>query len=111
MSDAESCRIDVWLWRARFYKSRGLAAKAVEAGGFRLTREPLRAALEKPSRLVRPGDVLVFPMGARWRAIRVLTLGERRGPAAEARELYETVGGSAIRDFVGEGLRSPLAST
>ena len=64
MSEAgESCRIDVWLFRARFFKTRGLAARVVESGGARLQRGASRLALDKPSRLVRVGDVLTFPQG------------------------------------------------
>ena len=88
--DAEgaSCRIDVWLWRARFFKTRSLAARIVEDGGVRLLRGESRAPVEKPSRAVRCGDVLMFAQGSRWLAVKVEALGERRGPAPEARELY-----------------------
>ena len=57
---AEGCRVDVWLWRARFFKTRSLAARVIEDGRVRLTRGPIRAPLDKPSRLVRCGDVLTF---------------------------------------------------
>jgi ribosome-associated heat shock protein Hsp15 len=86
--DAESCRIDVWLWRARFFKTRALAARFVEQDGVRLRRGATRIALEKPSRQVRIGDVLTFPLGSKYIAARVENLGERRGPAAEARQLF-----------------------
>jgi ribosome-associated heat shock protein Hsp15 len=85
---AEACRVDVWLWRARFFKTRSLAARAVEEGGVRLTRGGVRIAVDKPSRAVRAGDVLVFPVAARWLAVRIEALGARRGPASEARALY-----------------------
>ena len=85
---AAACRVDVWLWRARFFKTRSLAARVVEEGGVRLTRGGARIALDKPSRTVRAGDILVFPIGARWAAVRVERLGARRGPANEARALY-----------------------
>lgn len=84
----DACRIDVWLWRARFFKTRSLAARIVEDGGVRLQRGGARAPVDKPSRAVRCGDVLTFAQGAKWVAVRVEALGERRGPAAEARELY-----------------------
>ena len=84
----ESCRIDVWLFRARFFKTRGLAARVVESGGARLQRGAARLALDKPSRLVRVGDVLTFPQGARFISLRIEGLGERRGPAAEARLMF-----------------------
>ena len=84
----EACRIDVWLWRARFFKTRSLAAKAVEEGRIRLSRSGLDSRLDKPSRTVRPGDGLVFALGGRLVAVRVEALGERRGPATEAKALY-----------------------
>jgi len=82
------CRIDVWLWRARFFKTRSLAARIVEDGGMRLTRGGARTPVDKPSRAVRPGDVVLFAQGPRWLAVRVEALGVRRGPATEARGLY-----------------------
>ncbi|WP_333587659.1 RNA-binding S4 domain-containing protein [Phenylobacterium sp.] len=85
---AETCRIDVWLWRARFFKTRSLAARFVEDGRVRLTRAGQETRLDKPSRSVRPGDGLVFAVGGRVTAVRVEAMGERRGPPAEARGLY-----------------------
>lgn len=82
------CRVDVWLWRARFFKTRSLAAQAVEAGRIRLSRSGQDLRLDKPSRAVKPGDGLVFAVGGRLTAVRVEAVGERRGPAAEARALY-----------------------
>jgi ribosomal 50S subunit-recycling heat shock protein len=88
MSEA-SCRIDVWLWRARFFKTRSLAARYVDEGRVRVTRlGGDEARLDKPSRPVRPGDGLVFALGGRLVAVRIEALGERRGPANEARGLY-----------------------
>ena len=91
MSD-DACRIDVWLWRARFFKTRSLSAKFVEEGRVRLTRhghDEIR--LDKSSRTVRPGDRLVFAVGGRLIAVIVEALGERRGPPAEARTLYSSL--------------------
>ncbi len=84
----DACRIDVWLWRARFCKTRTLAAKVVEDGRVRLTRTGQETRLDKPSRTVKVGDSLVFALGGRLTAVRVEALGERRGPPAEARGLY-----------------------
>jgi ribosome-associated heat shock protein Hsp15 len=89
----ETCRVDVWLWRARFFKTRSLAAHIVEAGGVRLMRGGARTPLDKPSRGVRPGDVLTFAQGPRWMAVKVEALGVRRGPAREARGLYGVMEG------------------
>lgn len=85
---SESCRADVWLWRARFFKTRGLAARTIEAGGVRVTRGAIRASVDKPSRTLRVGDVVVFERERRWIAARVEDFGERRGPASQARALY-----------------------
>lgn len=83
-----SCRIDVWLWRARFAKSRSLAAAMVERGAVRLTHNGMQTRLDKPSRSVHVGDGLVFALGGRLIDLTVEALGERRGPAEEARTLY-----------------------
>ena len=89
MSDAaDSCRVDVWLWRARFFKTRTLAAKVVEDGRVRLTRAGQESRLDKCARPVKVGDALVFALGGRLIAVTVAALGERRGPPAEARLLY-----------------------
>ncbi|MDZ4052844.1 MAG: RNA-binding S4 domain-containing protein [Phenylobacterium sp.] len=84
----ETCRIDVWLWRARFFKTRTLAAAFVESKRVRLTRAGQENRLDKPSRTVRAGDQLVFAIGGRVTAVTVEGMGERRAPPAEARTLY-----------------------
>jgi ribosome-associated heat shock protein Hsp15 len=94
MSEA-SVRIDIWLWRARFAKTRGLAADLVERGAVRLTHQGRQSRLDKPSRCVHPGDELVFVAHQRITALRVEALGERRGPAEEARALYTLMGDDA----------------
>jgi ribosome-associated heat shock protein Hsp15 len=91
VSEQAACRIDLWLWRARFFRSRSLAQRFVEAGGVRLTRGGREQRLDKASRTVVAGDLLVFALGPKLVAIRVLELGERRGPATEARGLYEAL--------------------
>lgn len=83
-SAEEGLRIDKWLWRARFFKTRALAAKLAASGKLRVNS--VRTA--RASRAVRPGDVLTFAQGERIRVVRVEALGERRGPAAEAAALY-----------------------
>jgi ribosome-associated heat shock protein Hsp15 len=92
----DACRIDVWLWRARFFKTRSRAARVVEDGGVRLLRGQARAPVDKPSRPVRCGDVLSFAQG--WVAVKVEALGERRGPAPEARALYSALAGATGAD-------------
>lgn len=81
-------RVDVWLWRARFAKTRAAATRLVSEGGVRLIRDGASRQLEKPSTEVSAGDALIFPQGAGLRAVRVEALAERRGPPAEARTLY-----------------------
>ena len=83
-----SCRIDVWLWRARFAKTRSLAAAMVERGAVRLTHNGVQTRLDKPSRTVHVGDTLVFAVGGGLMELTVEAPGERRGPAEEARALY-----------------------
>jgi ribosome-associated heat shock protein Hsp15 len=85
---ADACRIDVWLWRARFCKTRGLAARMVAEGRVLISRGGGVTPLDKPSRMVRPGDGLVLTIGDRRAAVRIEALGARRGPAPEARALY-----------------------
>lgn len=84
----DSCRIDLWLWRARFARTRSVAADMVERGLIRLTHHGVQTRLDKPSRSVHPGDELLFAQGGRLVAVRVVQLGERRGPPEEARALY-----------------------
>jgi ribosome-associated heat shock protein Hsp15 len=84
----ETCRIDVWLWRARFCKTRGLAARMVAEGRVLVSRGGAPVLLDKPSRMVRPGDSLELILGDRRTAVRIEALGLRRGPAPEARALY-----------------------
>lgn len=86
--NGEACRADVWLWRARFFKTRSLAAKFIEGGRVRLSRAGQESRVDKPARPVKVGDGLVFALGGRLIAVRVQDLGERRGPATEAQALY-----------------------
>jgi ribosome-associated heat shock protein Hsp15 len=78
-------RLDQWLWFARLAKSRSLAARLCAAGAVLVNG----GAARKASHMVRAGDAIVVPQGARQRAVRVLALGTRRGPSAEAQMLYE----------------------
>lgn len=78
-------RIDKWLWFARFFKSRTLAAKVCGGGRLRVNGE----LIGKAHQSVKAGDVLTFPQGHDIRVVRVLALGIRRGPAPEARALYD----------------------
>lgn len=87
MSEARQ-RIDLWLFRARFAKTRSEAARLVSEGGVRIVRDGGSRQLDKPSAEVGVGDALVLALGGALRTICVEGLGARRGPAAEARRLY-----------------------
>lgn len=89
MSETEACRLDVWLWRARFFRTRADAAAFIASGRIRLQRAGGETRVDKPARAVRPGDGLVFAVGGRLVAARIVGVGLRRGPASEARTLYE----------------------
>ncbi|TKT75450.1 RNA-binding S4 domain-containing protein [Aquamicrobium sp. LC103] len=78
-------RIDKWLFFARVVKSRSLAAKFVQAGRVRINRDKT----DHPSQTVKPGDVLTITLERRVIVYRVVDCGARRGPAEEARTLYE----------------------
>lgn len=82
---AEQIRIDKWLWHARFFKTRPLAQRAAGSGVLRLNGN----RVTKASAGVGPGDVVTVPRGREVAAVRVIACGTRRGPAAEARGLYE----------------------
>lgn len=85
MSEAQpAIRLDKWLWQARFCKSRALAARLISDGTVRVNA----VRVVKPATTVRVGDGLSFAHGSRVRAIRILALGTRRGPAPEAQALY-----------------------
>jgi ribosome-associated heat shock protein Hsp15 len=78
-------RLDKWLWYARFFKSRSLATKFCASGRLRVNEQVVRKAHHG----LRVGDVLTFPKARHIRVVRVLDLGTRRGPAAEAQGLYD----------------------
>lgn len=77
-------RLDRWLWHARAFKTRPLAAAQISGGGVRVNGQPCR----KPDRPVGAGDVVTFAMGRRILTYEVLAPGTRRGPATEAATLY-----------------------
>jgi ribosome-associated heat shock protein Hsp15 len=90
-------RLDKWLWFARMVKTRTLAAEVVALGKVRVNR--VRAA--KASQALRPGDVLTLALNGRVRILRVLAPGARRGPPAEARQLYELLSPAPQADDAG----------
>ena len=81
--DNGNVRIDKWLWAARFFKTRSMAADAVERGRVRIGGEPV-----KPARSVKVNDKLMIDNGSdRWEVI-VAAISDKRSPAPVARELY-----------------------
>ena len=84
-------RVDIWLHRARFTKTRAAATRLVSEGGVRLIHNGVARLIEKPSVEVSAGDALLLPLDGKFLAVRINALGARRGPAAEARGLYSEV--------------------
>ncbi|WP_127144149.1 RNA-binding S4 domain-containing protein [Pelagibacterium montanilacus] len=78
-------RLDKWLWYARVARSRSLAQKLVASGAVRVNGQRCVA----PDRRIAPGDGLTIAIAGRIRVLRVRDPGARRGPATEARLLYE----------------------
>jgi ribosome-associated heat shock protein Hsp15 len=79
----DGVRIDKWLWAARFFKTRGLAAEAVLGGRVHVNGERV-----KPSKLVHASDAVEITKGTERWTIEVVALAERRGPASAAQALY-----------------------
>jgi ribosome-associated heat shock protein Hsp15 len=84
VTDDEKIRLDKWLWAARFFKTRSMAAQAVAGGKVHVDDQRV-----KPSRGVNIGDTLRISRNESIFVVRVLAVSARRGPAAEARLLYE----------------------
>ncbi|MHC1547604.1 RNA-binding S4 domain-containing protein [Phyllobacterium sp. K27] len=80
-------RIDKWLFFARVVKSRSLAAKLVSSGNVRLNK----VKIDQPSQSVKISDVLTISLDRRILVYEVVSGGERRGPAEEARKLYKDI--------------------
>lgn len=80
----DKLRIDKWLWAARFYKTRSLAADEADRG-----RVQINGSDAKPSREVRPGDTVTLRQGVVLRSVIVRGISAMRGPAAIAQALYE----------------------
>ncbi len=82
---AENQRIDIWLWHGRFFKTRSLSTKVCRAGRIRINGQKITKA-KSP---VTVGDVLTFPQANIIRIVKVTGFNHRRGPAPEARALYD----------------------
>ncbi len=83
----ETLRIDKWLWHARFCRTRTIAQMRATKGHIRLNGR----RVGKPGARIRAGDILTLVSAGKVVVLRVLALGERRGPAAEAQTLYEFI--------------------
>ena len=82
-ADSERTRVDKWLWAARFYKTRSIAADAVDSG-----KVLVNGARVKPAKSLKPGDELLIRVPGADYTVLVQTLSDRRGPATEAVKLY-----------------------
>jgi ribosome-associated heat shock protein Hsp15 len=89
---AGSLRLDKWLWAARFFKTRGLAAEAIGAG-----RVSVNGERAKPAKVVKPGDTLEIRRPPYEHVVTVREVSDRRGPAAEAQALYEETAESKVK--------------
>ncbi len=96
MSAASRQRVDLWLFRARFAKTRAAASRLVSEGGVRLVHDGVGRRLEKPSVELSAGDTLLLHRRGKLVAVQVLALAERRGPASEARLLYSELDAAAL---------------
>lgn len=104
-SRTETLRLDKWLWHARMFKTRTLAAKVCTSGRVRVNSTPVT----KAHYALKPGDVLTLPVGAHIRVLRVRAMGTRRGPAPEARLLYEDLSPSLRDDPVAPLCDDPIS--
>ena len=93
-------RVDKWLWQARFFKTRSLAAKLVTGGHCRVNS----VKIAKPSHAVLPGDILTFAQANTVRVIKIIAIGTRRGPAPEAQLLYDDQ--TPVQDKVPPAIKS-----
>jgi ribosome-associated heat shock protein Hsp15 len=99
-------RIDKWLWAARFFKTRSLAAEAVAAGKVEVNEERV-----KPAKLIQLGELVSVRLGPYLHVVHVRGISERRGPASVAATLYEeTAESAAARAKLAEQLRMAPAA-
>lgn len=91
-AESNKIRIDKWLWAARFFKTRTLAADAVECG-----KVLLNEARIKPAKSVAPGDMLSIRLGPYQFIVEVLQLSDKRGAAPQAQKMYSETEASRLR--------------
>ena len=105
--EAAGRRLDQWLWFARLVKTRSLAARLCSAGAVTVNG----VAVLKTNHPLRIADIVAVPQGAFQRRLRVLALGARRGPAVEARQLYEDIAAPVHRADLAPGWEPLLADS
>ena len=98
--DPQRQRIDKWLWAARFFKTRSLAAAAVDGGRVKWNGQQV-----KPARELKPGDELDIVAGEQRWSVVVRGGNAQRRPAPEARQLYEETPASAARRLQQQEIR------
>lgn len=103
---AEAARLDKWLWAARFFKTRALAAEAIDGGKAHLNGERV-----KRSKAVKIGDEVRVRLGPYEHRVIVKSVSDRRGPAAVAATLYEELAESReVREALLERRRMEVAA-
>jgi ribosome-associated heat shock protein Hsp15 len=100
-ADAASMRLDLWLWAARFHKTRALAKQAVETG-----KVEVGGQRAKPARALRVGDALVVQRGDERFEVEVLALSAVRGPASVAQGLYRESDASRLAREAARAVRA-----
>lgn len=88
---ADTLRLDIWLWRARFFRTRSLSSAEVARRGVRITRNGQTRKTIKPGTNIVVGDIVTFGRSVHIRTVEVIDLGTRRGPASEAAMLYREI--------------------
>ncbi len=103
----EAQRLDLWLWYARFFRSRTTASRLCASGKLRLNHKVVRKAHQS----ARQGDVLTFPQAREFLVVRIVGLAGRRGPASEARALYEDLAPPEVKHTVAaaRAAKAPVA--
>ena len=102
----ERQRLDQWLFHARFFKTRTLASTLCRKGKIRVDSVITRKAAAS----ITPGQVLTFPKAGQIKIIKILSLSKRRGPATEARALYEDLTPPQERLKTGFGARKAVGN-
>lgn len=106
MSELPAVRVDVWLWAARFFKTRSLAKQAIDGG-----RIDINGSSCKPAKALHVGDRVKIGRGEERLEVEVLALSEKRGPASAAQSLYrESEASVTARELAREQRRLTGAS-